>query len=82
LADEQVCYDLAASPIDRFVMTDSLAIPQRYLDILGYKLEVLSLDKLLALAIWHLHTDQSMTQLFELEGYLESFAAMQKELAK
>jgi phosphoribosylpyrophosphate synthetase len=82
LADELVCQNLIGSPIDRFVMTESLAIPARYQEILAGKLAVISPDKLLALAIWHLHTDQSMTQLFELKGYLESYAAMQQKLAE
>jgi len=78
LADIEVCHNLAESPIERIVVTDSLRIPERHREILGEKLVEISLDKLLALAVWHLHCDISVTKLFELPGYLESYETMQE----
>jgi len=80
LANLKVCRDLADSPIEKIITTDSLPIPDEAKEILGEKLQVISIAKLLALAIWHLHHDKSITKLFELEGYLDSYKAMKAKL--
>ncbi|MDZ7798786.1 MAG: ribose-phosphate diphosphokinase [Patescibacteria group bacterium] len=80
LANLDVCRSLADSPIEKIITTDSLPIFEEAREILGEKLEVISISRLLALAIWHLHHDKSITKLFELEGYLDSLKAMKANL--
>ena len=80
LANEDVCRALNDSPIDHLVTTDSLPINEKAREIFGEKLEQISIAKLLALGIWHLHHDISITKLFELNGYQDSIQAMEVKI--
>jgi ribose-phosphate pyrophosphokinase len=53
---------LKDSPIERVIITDSIPLPkEKQID----KIEVLSVDKLLADAIWRIHENESVSKLFE-----------------
>ena len=50
------------SPIEKIIITDSIPLPkEKQID----KIEVLSVDKLLADAIWRIHENESVSKLFE-----------------
>lgn len=50
------------SPIEQVIITDSIPLPkEKQID----KIEVLSVDKLLADAIWRIHENESVSKLFE-----------------
>lgn len=53
---------LKDSPIKKVIITDSIPLPaEKQLD----KIEVLSVDKLLADAVWRIHENESVSKLFE-----------------
>jgi ribose-phosphate pyrophosphokinase len=53
---------LRDSPIKKVIITDSIPLtPEKRID----KIEVLSVDKLLADAIWRIHENESVSKLFE-----------------
>lgn len=53
---------LKESPIEKVIITDSIPLPpEKQID----KIEVLSVDKLLADAIWRIHENESVSKLFE-----------------
>jgi ribose-phosphate pyrophosphokinase len=53
---------LKDSPIEKVIITDSIPLPkEKQID----KIEVLSVDKLLADAIWRIHENESVSKLFE-----------------
>ena len=50
------------SPIKKVIITDSIPLaPEKKID----KIEVLSVDKLLADAMWRIHENESVSKLFE-----------------
>ena len=50
------------SPIRKMIITDSIPLPpDKQID----KIEVLSVDKLLADAMWRIHENESVSKLFE-----------------
>lgn len=53
---------LKDSPIDRVIVSDSIPLtPEKRID----KIDVLSVDKLLADAMWRIHENESVSKLFE-----------------
>jgi ribose-phosphate pyrophosphokinase len=53
---------LKDSPIKKLIITDSIPLPpEKRID----KIEVLSVDKLLADAMWRIHENESVSKLFE-----------------
>ncbi len=65
------CRKLATSDVDRIVTTDTLPIAPEVRRILGRKLTVVSVAKMMALIINHLHKGESISALHTLEGYLK-----------
>lgn len=55
---------LSAAPLEEFVVTNTIDIPA---DRRFEKLKILSISGLLALAIKHIHSNESVSQLFELQ---------------
>ena len=54
--------NLKDSPIQKVIVTDTIPLsPEKKLD----KIEVLSVDKLLADAMWRIHENESVSKLFE-----------------
>jgi ribose-phosphate pyrophosphokinase len=54
--------NLKGSPIKKVIITDSIPLPpEKQID----KIEVLSVDKLLADAMWRIHENESVSKLFE-----------------
>jgi len=54
--------NLRESPIKKVIVTDSIPLPpDKQID----KIEVLSVDKLLADAMWRIHENESVSKLFE-----------------
>jgi ribose-phosphate pyrophosphokinase len=65
------CEELAAcKEIDRVVVTDTLPISPEKMAALGDKLVQLSVTRLFAKLIHHLHYDESISALLEYEGYM------------
>lgn len=64
------CEKLATSDIDRIITTDTLPIPPEIRKILGRKLTVVSVARMMALVIDHLHKGESISALHTLKGYL------------
>ena len=53
---------LQKSPIKKVIITDTIPLPpEKRID----KIEVLSVDKLLADAMWRIHENESISKLFE-----------------
>lgn len=77
LANLEVAHRIADSPIDRFVVTNTIAVKQEHREVLGSKLIEVRLDDLLALVIKHLHEGRSVSKLFELAGYRECRSELQ-----
>ena len=53
---------LKDSPIEKAIVTDSIPLPA---DNPIEKIEVLSVDELLADAMWRIHENESVSKLFE-----------------
>lgn len=69
LANAEVAHRIATSAIDRFVVTNTIAIKPEDRQVLGDKLVEIGVDRLLGLVIQHLHEGRSVSALFELDGY-------------
>lgn len=71
LTSVERCAELAAcQEIDRIVVTDTLPISPEKRSVLGNKLTEVSVKKLFAKLIEHLHYDESISALLEYEGYI------------
>ncbi len=77
MANINVAHRVADSAIDRFVVTNTIAIQPEHRIILGDKLVEVGIDSLLALVIKHLDERQSLSTLFELDGYREALSELQ-----
>ena len=54
--------NLKGSPVKKVIITDSIPLPpEKQID----KIEVLSVDKLFADAMWRIHENESVSKLFE-----------------
>lgn len=79
LARLEVCRALAHSPINKFYISDSLPLSKEEKEILGGKLIIYTISKLLALVIKRLHAPHSgnrLSSLFELDGYRTALAEL------
>jgi len=72
MANVDVAHRVADSDIDRFVVTNTIAIKPEHRTILNGKLVEVGIDSFLALVIKHLDERQSISALFELDGYREA----------
>lgn len=72
MANVDVAHRVADSAIDRFVVTNTIAIKPEHRVVLGSKLVEVGIDSFLALVIKHLDERQSISALFELDGYREA----------
>lgn len=77
MANIGVAHRVADSAIDRFVVTNTIAVKPEHRVILGNKLVEVGIDSFLALVIKHLDERQSLSALFELDGYREALPELQ-----
>lgn len=77
MANVDVAHRVAASAIDRFVVTNTIAIRPEHRQILNGKLVEVGIDRFLALVVKHLDERQSLSALFELDGYRQALAELQ-----
>lgn len=78
LANEEACHNLMDAPIDRIVVTDSVPLPERYVEILRPKLEVVTLAPFFAIAVDCIYRQRSISsRLFDLAGYRSALAELQ-----
>ncbi len=77
MANNDVAQRIADSVIDRFVVTNTIAIQPEHRAILGDKLVEISNERLFALIIKHLHEGRSLSMLFELDGLREAQAELE-----
>lgn len=76
MANDDVCRRLVESPIDEIIFTDTVPLQEEHRHILGSKLKIITVAKLLAITIKHLHEGQSVSSLFELDGYRAGLAEL------
>lgn len=77
MSNIDVAHRVADSAIDRFVVTNTIAIKPEHRVILGDKLVEVGIDSFLALVIKHLDERQSISALFELDGYRAALSELQ-----
>lgn len=82
IANEEACRRIAASPIRRFITTDTLPIPENFRRILGKKLKVVTIAPIMALAIRAIHEERSVSALFDYGQYVRALHRLHQQPAK